>query len=67
MRYNFVTPYSLNVKGQPSIIIILYNYFLIRCRGKIENNRNRSLTGFQTRFEVSLLMYNLRLYHLPIN
>ncbi|KRL76578.1 transposase [Ligilactobacillus equi] len=56
------------------------NYDLILCRGKIERcfsilssnydiekNRARSLAGFQTRFEVSLLMYNLGVYDLPIN
>lgn len=76
LGYNFWTPYFSNMKGAKE----QNSYDLIRCRGKIERcfsilnsnydiekNRARSLTGFQTRFEVSLLMYNLGFYDLPIN
>ena len=76
LGYNFWTPYRSNMKGAKE----QNSYDLIRCRGKIERyfsilnsnydiekNRARSLTGFQTRFEVSLLMYNLGFYDLPIN
>ncbi|WP_225352199.1 IS982 family transposase [Limosilactobacillus equigenerosi] len=76
LGYNFWTPYRSNMNGAKE----QNSYDLIRCRGKIERcfsilnsnydiekNRARSLTGFQTRFKVSLLMYNLGFYDLPIN
>ena len=76
LGYNFWTPYRKNMKGAKdhnNYQLSCYRSSIERCFSNlnsnydIENNRARSLSGFQTRFETAIFMYNLGFYDLAVN
>ena len=71
----FWTPYRSNMKGakehnsyklQTVRRRIETSFSVLESSYNIQQNRARSLTGFQTRFEISILSYNLGFFDLEI-